>query len=315
VHFDVLRCLAPISAIVVPLEARGRTVGAIALATTTDSGRHYGAADLELATALAGRAALLVDNARLYSEAKAAIDARDQMIAVVSHDLRNPLQSIATAAALLKIDPTPDRRTRSLQSIAVATAQMKRLLQDLLDISSMDAGEFSVTLETVAVASLIDEARTLCQPVADGKSIRLDCAVPADVPVVVADRSRILQVLSNLLGNALKFTPDGGLVRLEVSRLGDAVRFAVADDGPGIPPEHQSRIFQRFWRANPEKRSGAGLGLAVAKGILSAHGAEIRVDSAEGRGSTFHFDLRIAAAAVEDFPTQRSIGPTLAAGS
>lgn len=302
-HLEVLRRLGPLSAIIVPLEARGRTVGAIALATTDDSGRRYGPPDLQLATALASRVGLLVDNARLYAEARAAIDARDQMIAVVSHDLRNPLQTIITSASLLKRNPSPERSDRSLRGIEVASSHMKRLLQDLLDISSMDAGQFSVSLDVVPAGSLIDEAYTLFQPVAEERSITLQRVAPAELPAVLADRSRILQVLSNLLSNALKFTQEGGSVRLEAVPLEGMLRFAVADNGPGICGEHRSKVFQRFWRARPELRLGAGLGLAVAKGIVTAHGGDIRVESEEGRGSTFCFDLPVADAPAEALPT------------
>ncbi|HEX6997138.1 MAG TPA: GAF domain-containing protein [Gammaproteobacteria bacterium] len=294
---DVLHKLDPRSAIVVPLKARGRTLGAIALVATAASARRYDRDDLRVAIELANRAALLLDNARLYTEARSAIRARDDMIAVVSHDLRNPLQSISAAAALLQLDPPPERRSRSLQSIMVASEQMGRLLQDLLDISRMDAGQFSVTREALEVASLIGEAQTLFQPQAEDKSVRLVCRVAPDLPHVLADRGRILQVLTNLLGNALKFVPADGTITVTAERWGDSVRVAVADTGMGIAPEHLPRVFERFWRGDRRKERGAGLGLAVAKGIVEAHGGWIGVESSPGRGSTFYFTLRAVPAA------------------
>ncbi len=240
-HRAAVRALAPRSAMIVPLRSRGRMLGAVAFAATADSGMRYDADDLKLALELADRAALLVDNARLYAEARGAVRARDDMIQLVSHDLRNPLQSIATAAALLQFDPPPERRARSLASITLATTQ-----------TADDAG------------------------------------------LVRADRARVMQVLTNLIGNALKFVPEGGTVTIAAKREQGRVRFAVADTGIGLGPEQQARAFDRFWRGEYNKERGAGLGLAVAKGIVEAHGGEIGVASRRGVGSTFHFSLEAA---------------------
>ena len=292
-HLEAVRALGPLSAMVVPLEARGRILGAIAFATTADSGRLYDRNDLRVAGELASRVALLVDNARLYVQARDALRARDEMIAVVSHDLRNPLQSISAAASLLQFDPTPERRARGVQSIALASAQMDRLLLDLLDISRMDAGEFSVTMESVDVVELIDEARLLFQHLAEDKTVCFECETEEGLPPIAADRGRVLQVLMNLLGNALKFVPGGGRIVLTAAYESGAVRLSVADTGVGIAEEDLGRVFNRFWRADTGK-SGAGLGLAVAKGIVEAHGGRIGVESRLGGGSTFHISLRTA---------------------
>jgi signal transduction histidine kinase/CheY-like chemotaxis protein len=290
-HRDAVRHLEPRSAIFVPLRARGRTVGAIALVADAMSGRQYDADDLELAREIASHAALLVDNARLYAEAKTAIQARDDMIAVVSHDLRNPLQSISSAAAVLQLDPPGNRRSKSAAAIQLATEQMDRLLQDLLDITQIDAGQLSVNREKIDIASLIQEARTMFYPLAREKAIRLHCTVATGLPAVYVDRGRILQVLSNLLGNALKFVPSGGRIELSAAMQDGRVRIAVADTGPGIDPDNVSKVFDRFWRADRRKERGAGLGLAVARGIVQAHGGEIGVDSRPGEGSTFYILL------------------------
>ncbi|HEU4617037.1 MAG TPA: GAF domain-containing protein [Gammaproteobacteria bacterium] len=290
-HQRAVHALQVRSAMVVPLRSRGRTVGAITFATTADSERRYDVNDLALALELANRTALLVDNARLYADAKAAIAGRDDMIQVVSHDLRNPLQSIATAAALLHLDAPPERKARSLESISFATAQMNRLLQDLLDISQMDAGRFSVAAEKIDVESLVREAHTLFVSVAEEKSIRLESRIGPNAATVKADRGRIMQVLSNLIGNALKFVSAGGVVTITAERDGARVRFAVADTGVGLAPEDQARVFDRFWRGDRRKERGAGLGLAVAKGIVEAHGGRIGVESSPGQGSTFYFLL------------------------
>lgn len=290
-HLEALRHLEPRSAMFVPLRARGHTVGAIALLADATTMQQYDADDLELARELASHAALLVDNARLYAEARTAIRGRDDMIAVVSHDLRNPLQSISSAAAVLQLDPPGNRRSKSAAAIQLATEQMDRLLQDLLDITQIDAGQFSVNREKTDIATLIKEARTLFYPLARERSIRLHCNVAEQLPAVSVDRGRILQVLSNLLGNALKFVPAGGRIELKATERQGRVRISVSDTGPGIDPENVAKVFDRFWRADRRKERGAGLGLAVAKGIVQAHGGEIGVDSRKDEGSTFYFLL------------------------
>jgi len=286
-----LHSLAPRAVLLVPLRARGRTVGAIALVADGSSSRTFDTDDLELARELASHAALLVDNSRLYAEARTAIRARDDMIAVVSHDLRNPLQTIASAATVLQLDVPADRRDASVASIRVATEQMERLLQDLLDITQIDAGQLFVRRERTEVAFLVSEARMMFQQLARERSIRLDCSVEPGLPAVHVDRGRILQVLSNLLGNALKFVSPGGRIEIAATAAQGRVRIAVTDTGPGIDPENLHRVFERFWRADRRKERGAGLGLAVAKGIVEAHGGTIGVDSRMGEGSTFWFLL------------------------
>lgn len=290
-QIEALREVGPRSILLVPLNARGRTVGAIALVTDASSSRRFDLDDLELAREVASHAALLIDNSRLYAEARSAIRARDDMIAVVSHDLRNPLQSIASAAAVLQLDAAGDRRTTSAAAIRVATEQMDRLLQDLLDITQIDAGQLFVNREQTEVAFLMSEARTMFEQLAKERSIDLHCSVAPGLPPVYVDRGRILQVLSNLLGNALKFVPSGGRIELSATKDNGRIRIAVTDTGPGIDEENLPRVFDRFWRADRRSERGAGLGLAVAKGIVQAHGGDIGVDSHKGAGSTFWFLL------------------------
>ena len=291
--------LAPRSMMIVPLNARGRTLGAIALVATDDSGRLFGDEDLKIAMALASRAALLLDNARLYAEARAALRARDDTIAVVSHDLRDPLQSISAATAMLQLDPDDAERAEGIQSITLASTQMRLLVQDLLDISQIDAGGFSITKGRVDLTALIKEAQTLFQPQAEEKAVRLECQFADDLPPVSADRHRVLQVLLNLVGNALKFAFAGGTVVLGAERDGDMIRVSVADTGVGIADDHVTKVFERFWRADRREGGGVGLGLAVAKAIVEAHGGRIGVTSRLGAGSTFHFTLEVHSTAAD----------------
>src|SRR5690606_15334006 len=166
--------------------------------------RHYGEQDLALLQELAGRAALQVDNARLYAAAQQAVRLRDELVAMVSHDLRSPLNTIVTSAAVLELEPPADRRAKALTAIRRASAQMCRLVHDLLDISRLEAGGLPVTTTALPPAALVAEALGLFHDRAEALGVELRQSVPADLPRVRADRERILQVLSNLLDNALR---------------------------------------------------------------------------------------------------------------
>jgi PAS domain S-box-containing protein len=291
-HHEQLLALRPCSIMVVPLNARGRTLGAIAFMATAESGRRFQDEDLRLAMDLATRAALLVDNTRLYAEARSAVRARDDMIAVVSHDLRDPLQSIAATAELLHLDKKGDR-TESIEIIGLASRQMQLLVQDLLDVSRIDSGQLAIKKSRVDLARLAQQVQTLFQPQADARHVLLSSENGDDVPPVIGDGHRIQQVLSNLMGNALNFVPTGGRIQIGTQRRGNFVRVSVQDNGTGIPEEQISRVFDRFWRGDQTRGLGAGLGLAVAKGIVEAHGGRIEVESRLGIGSTFSFTLPV----------------------
>ena len=286
-HRQAVLALGPRSSIVVPLESRGRVVGAISLVATDESGRHYDADDLAFALELGQRVALLVDNARLYREARDAIRMRDDIIAVVSHDLRNPLNTISVASGLLDMSPKPEVAVRAQRSIGRAAKQMERLLQDLLDVSRAEAGGLSLALAPVDIVAVIDEAHALALPRAEDKAVKLERRVSGDLGLVDGDRDRLLQVLDNLLGNAIKFVPAGGTVTIGAQDLYGQIRVWISDDGPGISAENVPRVFDRFWQANRKSGRGAGLGLTIAKSIVDAHGGQIGVHSREGEGSTF----------------------------
>ena len=291
---DVRGGLEPTSIMTVPLNARGRTLGAIVLAATADSGRRFDTGDLSVAMELATRAALLVDNARLYAEARAAIRSRDEMVAFVSHDLRDPLQSISAATASLRLEPQAVDTGETLDSIARASTQMQRLVQDLLDTSLLEAGRLSINRELVDLPDLILELQTLVVPQIKPSGAGLAIRLARDLPSVSIDRHRILEVLLNLVGNALKFGAVGGTVTIGAEPVDGAVRLWVQDTGSGIRSDQLDRVFDRFWRA--DAGSGAGLGLAVAKGIVEAHGGRIGVTSEIGAGSTFFFTVPLEVA-------------------
>jgi signal transduction histidine kinase len=284
---------------IVPLVARGRTLGAITFASTEASGRRYGPADLTLAEGLAGRAALTIDNARLYKEAQQAAQARDEVLAVVSHDLRNPLNVISLgAAALLKRLPEQAEAAswrKQADLIRRSADRAIRLIQDLLEVAKLEAGRLTVERQPEDAGRLVDEVVELHRPLAEARGLKLERELGPALPAVLADRSRVLQVFSNLIGNAVRYTPEGGRITVRALRDGPRVCFCVSDTGKGIAPESLPHLFERYWQAKSSSE-GAGLGLPIARGIVEAHGGGMWVESEPGKGSTFCFTLPVAGA-------------------
>jgi PAS domain S-box-containing protein len=289
----ILRELGGHSYICVPLTARGKTFGAVAFVAAP--GRRYTRDDLSTAEELARRAALAVDNARLYEEAQAASRVREEILAVVSHDLRTPLSTIEMGTAQLLGQSSSAGQSaatsRVAERIARASSRMNRLIRDLLDFSSIAAGRLRIELADHDARGLVTEAVEMLQPVAIEKGIQL-AAEAGSAPVQVrCDRERLLQVFSNLIGNALKFTGEGGaiIVRSEPER--DRVVFSVSDTGPGIAEEDLAHIFDRYWQGKRKSRDSVGLGLAIAQGIVQSHDGTIWVESKVGHGTTFFVAL------------------------
>jgi signal transduction histidine kinase len=295
-HEATLRSMGLRSFMIVPLIARDRILGAITLAST-DPARLFAPVDLVLAQDLAHRAALAIDNARLFCEAQAAIRAREEILGVVSHDLRNPLNTIQLATTLL-LETNSERRTENVQHLDLirrATQQLGTMISDLLDISSIESRSFHVQQETHTVGEMLARTEELLKPLAEDREIQLECSVADEFAPVWADSHQVFRVLSNLVGNALKFSPPGGTIRLEVYPRGRSVCFAISDTGDGIPDEQLGAIFTPYWQGRPGDRRGAGLGLAIARGIVEAHGGEIWAESEVGAGTTFFFTLPAAA--------------------
>jgi signal transduction histidine kinase len=286
---------APIhSALWVPIVARSHTLGALGL-YRREGARTHDDFDLWLAGELGSRAALAIDNARLYGESRQAVRARDEVVSVVSHDLRNPLNSIVLSAdfALLLLDREADRDeiAARLRAVLRSARQMNDLVEDLVETTRLESGRLVLDRETVEIAPLLEEMRDAFAAPAEERSIRLVLEVEDGLPPVQADRRRLEQVLSNLVGNALKFTEPGGVVTMR-ARADDArVVLAVEDTGIGIPAEHIPHLFDRFWQARRSDRRGLGLGLPIVKGLDEAHGGEVWVESREGVGTTVSFTL------------------------
>ena len=293
---DTLPLLGLRSIMAVPLLSRGKVLGVIVLVSCS-AARVYDPSDLRLAEALAQRAALSIQNARLYRQAQRAVQTRQDVLGIVAHDLRNPLGHIMMAAVLLRRGSEPGSPSRELTGmIEGAATRMNRIIQDLLDVTRMEAGHLSIEATSISpgpmLASLVEAQRP--QAVAASLELRLELA-PA-LPEVWADRDRLLQVFDNLIGNAIKFTSQGGLITVGAVLEAGRVLFWVADNGVGIAKVDAAHVFDRFWQARKADRRGAGLGLPVVKGIVEAHRGSVWVESTPGEGSTFFFTIPLARA-------------------
>jgi PAS domain S-box-containing protein len=296
-HLQVLRAVNPTSMMVLPLLRHGRLLGVLAFISSTGS-RRYGRRELRLAEALAERAAIAIENARLYRASVQATQLRDRVLGIVAHDLRNPLSTILTQVWVMKRHgPEPERRSQKpMEVIERAAKRMNRLIQDLLDVALMEAGQLTIERAQLSAAGLVVEAMDMQRPLASSSSLELRVEVDPDVPDVSGDRDRLLQVFENLIGNAIKFTKTGGRITAGTASRDGEVVFWIADTGCGIASENLPRVFDRFWQATRTGHKGAGLGLAISKGIVEAHGGRIWVESTAGSGSTFFFTIpRISA--------------------
>lgn len=223
-----------------------------------------------------------------------AMRVRENFVATVSHDLKNPLNAIRMSAEVLATTVPPealkDRAQKNNQLVRRSVERMTRIIGDLLDASAIDAGHLSVERRQDDAHLLVKEAVDASQPLAVAKRQTLRTEATEPMPVL-CDRERVLQVLSNLIGNAIKFTEETGEITVRAGRVEGAARFAVEDRGPGIEPGQLRHVFERYWHARSKSGGGTGLGLFIAKGIVEAHGGRIWVESNAGAGSTFFFTL------------------------
>lgn len=282
---------------VIPLLHGGDVVGALGMSFAEPSA--VGATDRAFTLLLAQATAVALQRARSFDverdrrhEAELTARGREQVLGIVAHDLRNPLHlMVATLEMLDEPDLEPERR-RELRAIAMRGVQhMRRLVGDLLDAVRIQAGHLSLDLEGMTLGAVVEQAKEMHRALASERGVALEVRVhEANVPIRL-DRARIQQVLGNLLGNALKFTPKGGHVTLDARIENGQAVFRVSDSGVGIPADRLPHIFERFWQGQPGDRNGVGLGLAITKAIVEAHGGNIEVESEPGRGSTFTFRI------------------------
>ncbi len=290
----IARGLGLRSCVIAPLVARDRVLGVITF-VSAESGRRYPPADLALIEELGRRAGLAVDNARLFEAAQREARMREDLLAIVSHDLKSPLGAInlAATALLAKADPGPRRQ---LEAIHRAALRMDRLIGDLLDMASIQAGRLAIERKPEDAGALVREAFEVHEPMAKEKGLTLVRADALEGARVHADRHRILQVFGNLIGNAIKFCNPGDTITVHGERRGEELELAVTDTGPEISEAELPHLFEPYWSAKRYAKQGTGLGLYISKGIVEAHGGRIWIEREPGARKTFYFTVPLAQA-------------------
>lgn len=279
------------STICTPLVARDRVLGAITLSTAV--GRELTPDDVRMAEELARRAAFAIDNARLYEDAHRAVRAREEILAIVTHDLRTPLSAVVTAASLLtsvdSVNPEGDRIRQRGETIQRSAQHMLRLVTDLTDLAQIDAGRLTIERTLENPAEVVREVLEALEPVVARRGGSLSAQMKSNLPLTQLDRDRLRQVLANLVGNASKVGASEISIGADVN--GADLIFWVADNGPGISPDDLPRMFDRYWRGPGTQYKGSGLGLPISNGIVKAHGGRMWIESTLGVGSTFFFSI------------------------
>jgi signal transduction histidine kinase len=301
--------------VALPLLYAGESVGSMSLSFVDPSA--CGAADRTFTLLLAQATAAALHRASSYDserqkrqQAELLARAREDVLGVVAHDLRNPLHLIGgTTQLLLQENLAPAQRAKLSDTARRAVSQMNRLIGDLLDTVRLQSGRLALEIEDVSVSSILWHAEESCAPLAASRQVRLLIDRPDDGIAVSADAFRVSQVLENLVGNALKFTPAGGTVAVRVLREDARVVFQVVDTGPGIPASDLPHLFEDFWQARKADRRGVGLGLAIVKGLVEAQGGAVDVTSTVGMGSTFSFSLPLVVASAGR--QRKSSGPAM----
>lgn len=290
-HIEGLRALGVSSYAVLPLRAGEEIFGTIAL-LTANSKRSLSDADVALAEQLSHSAALALKNAQLYERARRAVSVRDDLLAIVSHDLRTPMQVLSLKLHMLQSDPirTEEQLARDVGAMRRATLQLERLIGDLTDYATIESGNLTITRSAHSLQHLSNEVLEMLQASATARGIGLEWSVEVDTQVI-CDKERVAQVLSNIVGNAIKFSPERSTIRVTATLRETDILFCVSDQGPGIRPEQRARIFERYWKGTGGRRESLGLGLFIARGIILAHGGQIWVESPPGAGTKFSFTL------------------------
>lgn len=293
-HLEGMRSLGLRSMAFMPLQVGDRTFGALTLAHG-ESGRRFAERDRAFLTELARRASIELENTRLYEEATRSTEIRDEVLAIVSHDLRTPLATIGLSATLLagldEVRGHPEI-ARKVETIRRSEQRMGRLITDLLDLSSINTGTLVLETRQARVAEILEEAVESYELIAEESRVELRTEDETGGAEVVGDRDRLQQVLSNLVANAIKFAGGGATVTLRARTHADRVQVSVRDTGPGIPEDQLEHLFTRYWRGRGRRSGGgAGLGLYIAKRLVEAHRGEMWVESELGSGTTFHFTV------------------------
>jgi signal transduction histidine kinase len=289
----VLRELGLSAGLVVPLSARGQIIGVLALFSAPPRST-FQPLEMEFALELARRSSVAVDNAQLYAEAQRAVRLRDDLLAIVSHDLRNPLGAITMAVQHLRNEGdqlSPPDSTRALELVERSSKHMKRLVEELLEVANIQTDQLVLRKTQAPWAGLVDDAIEMFESAARRKGVQLERHASVSDLSVVCDPERLVRVLANLVGNAVKFTPAGGTVTVTAERSGDDLVVRVRDTGPGVAESERLKLFEQYWKGKQTGRTGMGLGLFIARNIVEAHGGRIWVESQPQQGSTFVFTL------------------------
>jgi PAS domain S-box-containing protein len=301
---ELLQQLAPKSVMVVPLVARGRTVGTLTFIATSPE-RRYDQADLMLARDLAHRAAVAVDNARLYAEAEGANRAKDQFLATLSHELRTPLTAMLGWVLMLRSGRlTGDEAAGALASIERNTRVQAQLINDLLDVSRIVAGKLTIDKRPVDLRVVIEHALDSVRRETDARRHVVTCTIDPEAAWVPGDAMRLEQIVVNLVGNAAKFTPEGGHIDVRLDRYEGLARVRVSDTGQGIEPAMLPHIFESFRQgdsSSTRRHGGLGLGLAIVRRLAALHGGRVEASSA-GRGQGAVFAVHIPLLPIEARP-------------
>jgi PAS domain S-box-containing protein len=285
--------------LVTPLVAEEEALGALVLLNSRASGRHFRDGDVVRARTLGDLTSLALRRVRLMEQereakekAEAAVRVRDETLGIVSHDLRNPLTKIALSADLL-VEAALHEQPDLIEMIRASARQMQRLIQDLLDVARMETGGLSLAEEKMDPVPLVREMCESHEAIARQKQQKIVCEIEANLPDICGDRERLVQVFGNLIGNALKFTPERGTITIAAQRVGNVVQFTVRDTGVGIPHSDLKRVFTPYWQAKKTAHLGAGLGLAIVRGIVEAHDGKVWAENGQGGGAVFHFTIPI----------------------
>ena len=281
------------SLMLLPLMSQKGPVGVLTL-VSTKSARRFAGSDLAVAEDLALRIGTAIERAQLYNQAREAVQARQDILAFVSHDLKNSLMSLFLNVEMLTRSAPRDERRRGwkqLERIRRGVTQMQRMIEDLLDVGSIESGRLAIDSREHEIGELFEDAVEMSAPLIHDKRIEIKIETPPPPFKVRCDRERMMQVFSNLIGNAVKFVPERGTIVLSAAASGASALVAVRDTGPGIPPARLPHLFQRYWQADETARKGRGLGLFITKGIVEAQGGVIWAESQVGTGSTFFITL------------------------
>jgi len=307
---------APRSCLVMPLETPGRQVGALCLARRTVM--PFTSLDMAKVQVIANQAAISIDNARLYSEqreqlAEIAAQKRElevanaqiaeisrlksEFLANMSHELRTPLNAILGFSEILKDnlvgELTGEQRHECLENIHTSGRHLLELVNDVLDLSKIEAGRMELLYDTFRVNAAFNEVRNVIRSLSEQRGLLLECEIVPEELEVRADKSKVKQVMYNLLSNSIRFTPVGGRVWVHARRQDGDVVVEVGDTGIGIAPEHQDRIFNEFFQVDPRNDQGTGLGLALTRRLVQLHGGTVSLQSELGKGSVFSFSLPV----------------------